>query len=116
MADLPSAEQAGSAAVWFTTQAGITATVLAAMCLCLGGALVWSIKHCREEVTKQAEAHAAQMKACVDEWAKRLDNFRADVKEAFNQNDVIAEKMVTAMHLVQTELARMGGRRERESR
>lgn len=113
MADV-TVEQAGTAAVWFTTQAGITATVLAVVCICLGAALVWSMRHCREELRKMAEVHNKELAELSLTWGKRIDQFRTDVKEAFGQNSTLADKMVEAMHSLNIEIARMSARRERE--
>lgn len=113
MADLPTVEQAGSATVWFTTQAGITATVLAVGCIILLTALIWSMRHCRKELRDQASEHAVHVKHLTEEWGKRIDQFRADVKEAFGQNDGIADKVVEAMNNLKLEIARMSGRSER---
>ena len=124
MADLPTVEQAGSATVWFTTQAGITATVLAVGCILLLAALIWSIRHCRQELTGMAKSHAADLKTAsdayekrlkemADAWGKRIDQMRDDIKEAFGQNSDIADKVVAALHSVQNEIARMSGRHDR---
>lgn len=120
MADIPTPEQMGSAAVWFNSQAGISATVLAVVAIAEAVGLVAAAWWCRKSLR---EANEDWLKSIVkvetawlekqDEWAKRVDNMRSDVKEAFNQNDKIADKMVAAMHSVQTEIARLGGRRDR---
>jgi hypothetical protein len=117
MADIPSAEQVGSAATWFTTQAGITATVLAFVAIAEAVGLVWVIRACRKD---QRDAHdkahghwAGRTEEMQKDWGKRIDQFRADVKEAFGQNDEIADKVVDALGKLQNEIARMSGRFDR---
>jgi len=130
--DSPSVEQAGDATVWFTTQAGITATVLAVVSISLAIGLVILAKLCRSsflDVTREHTATVTQLKTdherillavkdsheavvlgLTTAWGKRLDDFRADIKEAFSQNDDIADKVVAALQGVQNEVARMSGR------
>lgn len=124
MADMPSVEQAGNATVWFTSQAGITATVLAVVCIALAAALVWSVRNCRHELAGLKREHEAVLLAIKDgheerllnllsEWGKRIDGFRSDIKDAFGQNSDIADRVVEAMNKLGLEIARMSGRRER---
>lgn len=113
MADLPSAEQVGTGTVWFTSQAGITATVLAFVCIGLALGLIWSIRSCRNAASDANTIWTASVTVMQAEWAKRMDQFRADIKEAFNQNDEIADKVVEALNGVKIEIARMSGRRDR---
>jgi len=96
-----SAEQAGSAAVWFTTQAGIAATILAVVCICLAIGLVWAVRTCRQALS---DADAA--------WGVRFDQLRKDIKDAFGQNAAIADRVVNALHALQMEIARLSAKRE----
>jgi hypothetical protein len=134
MADLPSTEQLGSATTWFTSKAGITATVLAVVAIAEAAALVCLIRrHDKHVAAAHAAAHthwaekfeAAEKlwrgkfedaetawKLKVTEWAARIDQFRTDVKEAFNQNDNIADKVVDVLTKLQIEIARMSARRD----
>jgi hypothetical protein len=117
MADIPSAEQVGSAATWFTTQAGITATVLAFVAIAEAIGLVWAIRACRkalEGAHDKAHGHwAGRTEEMQKSWGTRIDQFRTDVKEAFGQNDEIADKVVEALGKLQNEVARMSGRIDR---
>lgn len=114
MPDAPTVEQAGTATVWFTSQAGITATVLAFVCLGLAGGLVWAIRTCRRSHEETNASWLAAIDKMQAEWGRRQENFRSDVKEAFNQNDEIADKVVEALNGVKIEVARMSGRRDRD--
>ncbi len=107
-----SPDQAGSAAVWFTTQAGVTALVLAVVCIALAAALVWSVRDCRQELAAQANKHKMELRDLAETFRDRIENFRTDVKEAFNQNDEIAKEVSKALHQVALEVAHMKGRRE----
>lgn len=122
---VPSPDQVGTASVWFTTQAGISATILAVVCVCMATYIVWRERECRkaEDLTnarwiKAIESMAREWVKTVDtmgdEWARRIDQFRADVKEAFNQNDSIADRVVEALNNLKIEVARMSARRERD--
>lgn len=105
-------EQAGTAAVWFTTQAGITALVLAVVCIALAIHAVWREIHCRKEREANDAAWKEAVRELTEAWGRRVDQMRADVKEAFAQNADIADKVVTALHAVQMEVARLSARRE----
>jgi len=109
-----SADQVGTATTWFTSEAGITATVLAFVSLALAGGLIWAVKSCRDALRDANAVWALQIEHLQKTWGVRLDQFRTDVKEAFVQNDDIADKVVTALHSVQNEIARMSGRRDRD--
>jgi uncharacterized protein YjbJ (UPF0337 family) len=117
MTELPSPEQVGTATTWFTTQAGITATVLAFVCIAEAIGLVWAIRACRKalgDANEKSHAHWSSKTGEMQEaWGKRIDQFRADVKEAFGQNDEIADKVVDALGKLQVEIARMSGRNDR---
>lgn len=121
MADV-TPEQVASATTWFTDKAGITATVLAIVAIAEALGIIWLVRKCAaavENANTNAHKHwsqkfvdsheAAQVK--VQEWGARIDQFRADVKEAFGQNDDIADKVVDALNKLQLEIARMGARR-----
>lgn len=127
MAEMPSVEQAGQGAVWFTSQAGITATVLAVVCIALAAGLVWSVRNCRIELAAMAKSHAEHVKAVdgayrvtieamAQEWGKRIDGFRQDIKDAFGENGDIADKVVAAMNNLGLEIARMSGRVDHDRR
>lgn len=134
MAELPSVEQAGTATVWFTTQAGITATVLAVFCIVLIANQIWMVRRHAAEILALNSAHAELVKALgaghhvtiealiakwidqVTEWAKRIDGFRGDIKDAFGENNAIADKVVDALMNVKLEIARMGGRSDHARR
>lgn len=117
MTELPSPEQAGTAAVWFTSQAGITATVLAIICIVQFVALVWVIRAFRKSVEGAHDKAHGHWSGKTDDmqkaWGARIDQFRSDVKEAFGQNDEIADKVVDALGKLQIEIARMSGRSDR---
>lgn len=131
MADLPSVEQAGGAAVWFTSQAGVTALVLAVICIVQFVALWWRDKRHEAERVALIAGHAALVKALdagskitiealigkwieqATEWGKRIDGFRGDIKDAFGENNDIADKVVGALNELKIEIARMSGRGER---
>lgn len=113
MPDIPTPDQVGTATTWFTSQAGITATVLAFVSLGLAAGLIWAVKSCRDALEKANTAWVVAIKEMQDSWAKRVDNMRADVKEAFNQNGDIADRVVEAMNKLGLEIARMSGRNDR---
>lgn len=49
MAELPSVEQAATATTWFTSQAGISSTILAIVSFLLLGVLVWMVREHKKE-------------------------------------------------------------------
>lgn len=114
-------DQVGSATVWFTSQAGIAATILAFVLIAVSAAFAWHVRASRRQI---AELNDSWIKAIeklskgwgeqTEGWGKRMDQFRADIKEAFNQNDAIADKVVDALHKLTVEIARVGARRERD--
>lgn len=114
MADIPSPEQIGTAAAWFNSEAGITATVLAVVAMLEAAALVAGVLWCRRSIKDVNEAWVKTVTELSNLWSARIDQMRTDVKDAFSQNDAIADKMVDAMHGVEKEIARMSGRRERD--
>lgn len=117
MTELPTPEQAGAAASYLTDKAGITATVLAVVCIAEAVGLVWAIRACRKALHDshdKAHAHwSVKTSEMQEAWGKRIDQFRTDVKEAFGQNDDIADKVVDALGKLQNEVARMSGRIDR---
>lgn len=106
-----SAEQAGTATVWFTTQAGITATVLAIVCIALAIHAVWREIHCRKEREASEAAWKEAVRELTEAWGRRVDQMRGDVKDAFGQNAALADKIVEAMNGLKIEIARMSARR-----
>lgn len=104
-------DQVGGATVWFTSQAGITATVLAFVCIGLCCGLVWAVRTCRASLKDANDAWVKAISEMEVRWGARMDQFRGDVKEAFNQNDSIADKVVEALNGLKLEIARRSGRR-----
>lgn len=113
MAEIPTPDQVGGATVWFTSEAGIVATVLAFVSISLAIALVWTVRAWRNSQAESEKAWAKTIESLTQAWGARMDQFRADVKEAFAQNDDIAEKVATALENVKLEVARMSGLHER---
>lgn len=110
------AEQAGTAAAYLSDRAGITAAVLAVVCVGLSIYLVWREMHCRREREASHVAWTETIRQLTEAWGNRVDQMRGDVKEAFNQNAALADKMVEAMHSLRLEMARLGARRDRDDR
>ena len=74
---IPTIDQAANGAVWFTTQAGIAATILAVVSIALATAMVLLFRSCRAEmagawarVTAISEARSVDSK----EMAQALTN------------------------------------------
>lgn len=109
---IPSVEQAGQGTVWFTSVAGITATVLAFVALGLAVAYVWERMSCRKEIAANNKLWVDAIERLTKAWGERIDQIRGDTKEAFGQNGTLAEKMVEAMNTLKIEVARMSARRE----
>jgi hypothetical protein len=107
--DVPTVEQAGSATVWFTSQAGIVSAVLAIISIALACGLVWAVLTCRKALKDANTAWVTAMDKMQLLWGARIDQMRGDVKEAFGQNAKVAEAMVAAMKGVELEIARLGG-------
>ncbi len=110
------AEQAGTAAAYLSDRAGITAAVLAIVCVGLSVYLVWREIQCRKERETSHAAWTETIRQLTEAWGNRVDQMRGDVKEAFQQNAKLADRMVEAMNTVRIEMARMSGgsRRDRE--
>lgn len=49
METLPTAEQVASGTTWFTSQAGISSTILAVFCIVIAAVLVWMIREHKKE-------------------------------------------------------------------
>lgn len=109
MADI-SADQVGSATIWFTSQAGIAATILAFVAIIEAIIIFWGIREWRDSIASVNKAWIDRIKELTEAWAVLLGNYRGDIKEAFNQNDAIAEKLIAALHALQMEIARMSAR------
>lgn len=104
-------EQAGSAAVWFSTNAGVTSLVLAVVCICLSSYLVWREIQCRKTAEANNSAWMEQVRELTEAWGRRVDQMRGDTKDAFGQVAILADKMVDAMNSLKIEIARMSARR-----
>lgn len=113
MADIPTPDQIGSATVWFTSQAGIAATILAFVAAVEAIGFIWAVRRCEKFLKDANDSWIKASADMADAWAKRIDQMRLDVKEAFNQNDSLADKMVEALHSLKIEIARMSGRSDR---
>ena len=94
---------------------------MAFVSIALAAAYVWERRTCGKTVEtvnaawiKAIDELSRAKDAQIEGWAKRMDQFRADVKEAFNQNDAIADKVVDALHKLNIEVARVGARRDRD--
>jgi hypothetical protein len=107
-------EQVGSAFMGFTSVAGVTAAVLAVVCIALAVAYVWERRSCRAELKAANDSWIKSINELVDSWGKRIDQIRGDTKDAFGQNAVLADKMVEAMNSLKIEIARMSARRGRD--
>ena len=112
MPEVPSNQEIGSAAVWYSTQAGILSLTLAVVCIALSIYVIWRDYQCKKEREASNAAWMESIRELTEAWGRRVDNMRADVKEAFTQNDKIAEKVVSALHILQMEVARMSARRD----
>lgn len=73
MPEIPSNQEIGGATVWFTSQAGITATVLAVFCVVLIVAIVFLVRYFGQQmdaawkrVTAISEARSADATAMVE--------------------------------------------------
>lgn len=118
---IPTVEQAGAGAVYLTEQAGISTTILAVVAISLALGLVvaawWCRKALREQNAEWIKAVASMQATWLanqEEWKRMIGNYRSDIKEAFNQNDEVADKMVEAMNAVKLEIARMSGVQSRD--
>lgn len=111
MPEVPNNEQLGDAAVWFSTQAGVTALVLAVVCIVLAIYVIYREIECRKERKAASAAWAEAIRELSEGYGRRVDQMRNDVKDAFAQNDKIAEKVVSALHALQMEVARLSARR-----
>ena len=67
---IPTVAEAGQGAAWFTTQAGIVATVLAVICITMIFGIVFLFRNCKKEmesawarVTVISEARSADARA-----------------------------------------------------
>lgn len=88
MAELPNAEQVGSATTWFTSQAGITATVLAFVSIVLFGGIIWILReHKKDRAEVRAELFGSKEEGTVGvipEMLNRVETIRKEVWAAFD--------------------------------
>jgi len=107
-----STDQIGSATVWFASNAGIAATILAFVCIALAIDRVWTQRRHEKALKDANDSWVKALTELAENWGKRIDQIRGDTKDAFGQNAALADKMVEAMHSLKIEIARMSARRD----